>query len=125
MRSFPIAVAVCLIACSVRAGAQTPSSTTLPVVSMPRPTATPHVHQTPRPTAVTTFTNPSSTKAGQTTAGGAVCNRNATAAQAHVNPITGQPQAATIVSVPLSKDSTTIAGSTNRRQQIEACAHPR
>jgi hypothetical protein len=123
MRTALIAAGI-LIASIVPAAAQTSSSTTLPVVSMPKATATPHVPVTPRPTAVSTFTNPSSKHAHVLTpAGGSSCNRNAVAAQQRVNPITGQPQAATIVSVPIGNNAGTVASATNHQQQIEACAH--
>jgi hypothetical protein len=117
-------IAVVLIASAGRALAQTPSSTTLPVLPMPAVSATPHARLTPRPTAVSTFTNPGSKHAHVLTpAGGSSCNRNATAAQQRINPITGQPQAATIVSVPIGSNAGTVASATNHQQQIEACAH--
>jgi hypothetical protein len=117
-------LAVALIGSTGSAMAQTPSSTTLPVLPMPRVTATPYVHVTPRPTAVSTFTSPNSKHAHVLTpAGGSSCNRNATAAQQRINPITGQPQAATIVSVPVGSNAGTVASATNHQQQIDACAH--
>jgi hypothetical protein len=122
MRS--LLIAVLLIASTVPVAAQTPSSTTLPVLPMPRVSATPHVHLTPRPTAVSTFTNPGSKHAHVLTpAGGSSCTRNAIAAQQRVNPITGQPQAGTLVSVPIGNNAGTLASATNHQQQIDACAH--
>jgi hypothetical protein len=69
-----------------------------------------------------TFTNPSS-KHNLTTANGASCTRNAASAQQRINPITGQPQAATIVSIPITKGGGSVASATNRQQQLDACAH--
>jgi len=122
MRS--VLIAVMLVAAAGPAAAQTPSSTTLPVLPMPKVTPTPHVRVTPRPSAVSTFTNPGSKHAHVLTpAGGSSCNRNATAAQQRVNPITGQPQAGTLVSVPIGNNAGTVASATNHQQQIDACAH--
>jgi hypothetical protein len=122
MRSLLIAVA--LIAVAAPALAQTPSSTTLPVLPTPHASATPHPHPSPRPTAVMTFTNPAPKRGQQATANGTTCTRNGVAAQQqHINPITGQPQASTIVSVPITGGSGSIASATNRQQQLEACAH--
>jgi hypothetical protein len=46
-------------------------------------------------------------------------------AQAAVNPINGQAQAAPIISIPLNKNSVGVANSTSRAQQAQACAHTR
>jgi hypothetical protein len=44
------------------------------------------------------------------------------AAQAATNPITGRPQAAPIVQIPIGGGNTAVA--TNRAQQNQACFHP-
>jgi hypothetical protein len=69
-----------------------------------------------------TFSNPAA-KHNLSSANGSSCVRNGVAAQRHINPITGQPQAGTLVSIPLGRNSGTMASATNHQQQIEACAH--
>ena len=56
---------------------------------------------------------------------GVQCNRNAVTAQQHINPITGQKQADTIVSVTVNPGGGSIPSATNRQQQLDACAHAR
>ncbi len=127
------AIAVILIAAAGPAGAETPvpDATTL-IAPQPMPSPTHHHHHhdasaSPGPHAskkpFMTFTNPSSSKHGQPTASGASCTRNAASLPQRTNPITGQPQAATIVSVPLTKGGGSVASATNRQQQLDACAH--
>jgi hypothetical protein len=83
-------------------------------------TPPPH-HPLPRKTPIMSITNPGGK--GQPTANGSFCNRNSVAAQQRINPITGQPQAQTIVSIPVTNQTSSIAASTNHQQQLEACAH--
>jgi hypothetical protein len=54
---------------------------------------------------------------------GCISGPTAVRAQNSINPITGRPQAATIVSIPIGKGSGDVASSTTRAQQAEACAH--
>lgn len=56
---------------------------------------------------------------------GCISGPMAVRAQKTLNPITGKPQAATIVAVPLGKGSGDVASATTRAQQAEACAHAR
>jgi hypothetical protein len=56
---------------------------------------------------------------------GCISGPTAVRAQNSLNPITGKPQAATIVSIPLGKGSGDIASATTRSQQAQACAHSR
>jgi hypothetical protein len=56
--------------------------------------------------------------------GGAGCiAAHPNADQTAINPITGKPQAADIVSIPVTGGN--VADSTARAQQAHACAHPR
>jgi hypothetical protein len=131
MMRLPFAAVLIFAALGVPAGAQTPGpyATTLtapqPAASrasrFPRPGRTPHAQKTP----FQAFTNPAGK--GQSPANASLCNRSSVGAQQaqHVNPITGQPQASTIVSVPVTKGGGSIASATNRQQQVEACAHTR
>jgi hypothetical protein len=127
MRFLLVAAAFAGIAVAAPANAQTPGPYVTSLVPPPLPARTPHVARAPRPhgsgrpAPFMTFTNPS----GLSAAGGSSCSRNAIAAQQHVNPITGQPQTATIVSIPVTSNSGTMKSATNHRQQIEACAHAR
>jgi len=121
MRTVVMAAAV-FVCSTATVLAQTPSETTLPVMPMPSASATPHAHPSPRPTSVMTFANPGA-KHALSSANGASCGRNAVAAQQRVNPITDQPQAGTLVSVPITPGGGSIASATNRRQQADACTH--
>ncbi len=112
------------------ANAQTPVSSpsatlpaTLPVMPMPAPTRSPRPHASARPMPIMTFTNPAAKHGVSSANGGSCIRRNAVAAQQRINPITGQPQAGTLVSVPITSGSGSIARATNHQQQIDACAH--
>jgi hypothetical protein len=71
----------------------------------------------------TTFRNPGHYRHGQSKLTGAGCiGPRVNAAQAATNPITGRPQAAPIVAIPIGGGS--IASATNRAQQNQACIHP-
>jgi hypothetical protein len=83
-------------------------------------TPAPH-HPAPHKTPFMTFTSPAGK--GQPTANSSFCNRNSIAAQQRINPITGQPQAQTIVSVPITNRTSSVAAATTHQQQLEACAH--
>jgi hypothetical protein len=98
---FSILAALVVLVAATPAGAQTPNPHKTPVMQLQHPAA----HH------------------GVTPADASVCNRNAVTAAQHVNPITGQKQAQTIVSVPLTKGSGSVASATNRQQQLDACAH--
>jgi hypothetical protein len=126
MIRLPFAAVLIVAALGSPAGAQTPGpyATTLtapqPGASRrPRAARTPSANKTP----FQSFTNPAGK--GQTTANGSVCNRQSVNAQQAqtVNPITGLPQASTIVSVPVTKGSGSIPNATNRQQQLQTCAH--
>jgi len=125
MRFLLVAAAFAGIAVAAPANAQTPGPYVTSLVPPPLPARTPHGARSPhphgsgRPSPVMTFTNPS----GLSPAGGSACVRNGIPAQQRVNPITGQPQAATIVSIPVTSQSGTMKSATNHQQQIEACAH--
>jgi hypothetical protein len=125
MRFLMLAAAFAGFAVAAPANAQAPGPYVTSLVPPPLPARTPHVARSPhphgsgRPAPFMTFTNPS----GLSSAGGSSCARNGVVAQGRVNPITGQPQAATIVSIPVTSHSGTMKSATNHQQQIEACAH--
>jgi hypothetical protein len=72
-----------------------------------------------------TLTNPGASSSTSTMSGAGCGGPRANAAQTAINPITGQPQAAPIVAVPLTKGAGTVASATNHAQQAQACAHGR
>jgi hypothetical protein len=73
-----------------------------------------------------TFTNPGAGHASPRPMSGQGCiASHINASQTNVNPITGKPQAAPIVSIPLTPNSGSIASATTRAQQSHACAHAR
>jgi len=125
MRLLLVSAAFAGLAFAAPANGQTPGPYATSLVPPPLPARTPHTVRSPhphgsgRPAPFMTFTNPS----GLSPAGGASCVRNGIAAQQRINPITGQPQAATIVSIPVTSHSGTMKSATNHQQQIEACAH--
>jgi hypothetical protein len=123
MRVFSAFVTAAILAIAAPAAAQSPPA--YPSVLTPPPLpATPaaHPHTSPRPTAVMTFRNPAA-KGGSTPMSAAACNRSPVYAQQRLNPITGQPQTATLVSIPVTKGGGSIASATTRKGQQEACAH--
>ena len=76
--------------------------------------------------AGSTFTYPPSGHASPRPMSGQGCMAaHINAAQTNVNPITGKPQAAPIVSIPLGSNSGSVASATSRAQQSQACAHAR
>ena len=73
-----------------------------------------------------TFTNPANRSSNAGSMNGQGCiGQNANAAQTAINPITGKPQAAPIVAVPVTKGAGTVASATQHAQQNQACAHSR
>ncbi|HEY5349398.1 MAG TPA: hypothetical protein VIJ64_06690 [Candidatus Lustribacter sp.] len=102
----------------------------------PHPTGThrPHATGTHKPHAmgthkphVSSLENPANHKTNPHTMSGRDCisGPNANRAQQAVNPITGKPQAAPFVSIPLTKGGGSVASATTRAQQAQACAHTR
>ena len=87
----------------------------------PRPTGAMGMRKTP-PSA---FLNSANRKHKPASMSGRGCTSGTLSMRAHlaVNPITGKPQAAPIVSVPLSKGGGSVAAATTRAQQAHACAH--
>jgi hypothetical protein len=68
------------------------------------------------------LTNPGNGKQGQPTMGGAGCiGPHANAGQTAVNPVSGKPQPAPIIAIPLNGGN--VASATNRAQQSYACGH--
>jgi hypothetical protein len=81
--------------------------------------------QTPKPRFSPPVFRNGPTHHAPVSANGSACTRNGVAAQQQtINPITGQRQAQTLVSIPVGKGSGSVADATTRRQQLEACAHP-
>ncbi len=109
----PTALLTLLALLAAPAGAVTPSPQ--PSSAMP--------HSAMMHKVKNTLVNPGAQNAVAPMRGSGCIGPNANAAQTAINPITGQPQAATIVSVPLGSGSGTVASSTNHAQQSEACAH--
>ena len=72
--------------------------------------------------ATAPFHNPGSEKTHPMNGQGCVSGPGASRAAMTVNPVNGHAQAATIVSVPITKGGS-VANSTTRAQQAEACAH--
>ena len=95
----------------------------------PSPVPTHHHHgatPAPRKTPFMTFSDPGASARGPGSMAGTGCQsgRNIANAQHSVNPVTGV-KSSTIVSVPLTNGSGSIASSTTKAQQSEACAHGR
>ena len=84
---------------------------------------------TPRPAPMSTkmhatvFHNPGSEKTHSMNGQGCSSGPGANRAASTVNPVNGHAQAATIVSVPITKGGGSVANSTTRAQQAQACAH--
>jgi len=113
MRLFSVLLAAIAFATAVPALAQAPT---------PRPTGAMGV----KTMHVSNLVNPGSTKNKPATMSGQGCTsaRGANAAAQSINPITGQAQAAPLVSVPIGGGSSTVASATTHAQQMHACAHP-
>jgi hypothetical protein len=71
-----------------------------------------------------TFTNPAQRSNATGTRSGAGCIA-AGPAQTAINPITGKPQAAPAVEVPVSAGAGSVASATTHAQQTQACAQGR
>jgi hypothetical protein len=85
---------------------------------------TPHKHNaTMHKSTPMTFTNPALPANSKSMTGQGCIGQNANAGQTAINPITGKPQAATIVAIPVTNGSGTVASATTRSQQTTACAH--
>jgi hypothetical protein len=99
-------------AAALPAAAQTPS---------PRPSGVMGAQKVPVKSLLNSPNNRSNTHSmsGQ----GCISGPTAVRGQNSINPITGQPQAATIISIPITKGGGSVASSTTRAQQAEACAH--
>lgn len=113
MRLAVLFTALVAVATAVPAGAQAPSPT-------------PHnalVHKA-KPL---TFSNPGNSKYNPGTRSGRDCisGRGANAGQQTVDPVTGKPRAATIVSIPLGNGGGSVASATTKAQQAQACGHAR
>jgi hypothetical protein len=117
MRLAVLFTALIAVATAVPAGAQVPS---------PTPRAYHHTALQHKAQPLT-FSNPANPKYNPGALSGQRCisGRGANAGQQTVDPVTGKPRAATIVSIPLSKGGGSIASSTTRSQLAEACGHPR
>jgi hypothetical protein len=117
MRLALLVGALVALATAVPAGAQTATPTPKPY----KHTALTHKAKP------TTFSNPGNPKYNPGTLTGQDCTggRGANAAQQNVNPITGKPQAATFISIPLGPGGGSVAESTTKAQQAQACTHPR
>jgi hypothetical protein len=72
---------------------------------------------------VTNFTNPGSAKTHPMNGQGCVSGPGANRAARTVNPVNGHAQAATIISIPITKGGGSVANATTHKQQAEACAH--
>jgi hypothetical protein len=100
-------------------------------------TAVPAVAQTPNPQATggigmkrvptPTLQNPANRQNNPGTASVQACISGPTAmrSQNMVNPITGLPQAAPIIEIPVTKGGGSVASATTRAQQAQACVHGR
>jgi hypothetical protein len=120
------ALAAALAVSVAPASAQTmpPYPTVLTPPPLPAHTAaaahSPRPHPSTKASPFMTFSNPS----GHGPVSSTACSRTAMSAQQQrTNPITGQPQAATIVSVPITSGSGSVKSATAAQQQAEACAH--
>jgi hypothetical protein len=117
MRLAVVFTALVAVATAVPAGAQAP-------------TPSPHVYKKSaleHKAKPTTFSNPGNPKYNPGTQSGRDCisGRGANAGQQTINPITGQQKGATIVSIPLGNGAGSVASSTTRAQQAQACGHAR
>ena len=124
MRSLAVALAIAAVVLAAPAGAQTnpPYPTVLTPPPLPAKTPGPahSAHPAAKATPFMTFSNP----AGKGPVNSTACSRTAMSAQQqHTNPITGQPQAATLVSVPVTKGGGSVKSATSAQQMADACAH--
>jgi hypothetical protein len=75
--------------------------------------------------APTSLSNPGTRKTAPGMNGQGCIASHVNASQTAVNPITGKPQAAPIVSIPITAHGGSVASATTRAQQAHACAHAR
>jgi hypothetical protein len=116
MRLAMLLTALIAVATAVPAGAQTP------------PPPAEHHHTAMKHKAKPlTFSNPGNPKYNPGTRSGRDCisGRGANAGQQTVDPVTGKPRAATIVSIPLGNGGGSVASATTKAQQAQACGHTR
>jgi hypothetical protein len=75
----------------------------------------------------TTFSNPGNPKynPGKQSGRDCISGRGANAGQQTIDPVTGKPRAATIVSIPLGNGAGSVASATTKAQQAQACGHAR
>lgn len=113
MRLALLITALVAVAAAVPAGAQTPA---------PKPHGA-LVHKA-KPL---TFSNPRNPKynPGIRTGRDCISGRGANAGQQTVDPVTGKPRAATIVSIPIGNGGGNVASATTKAQQAQACGHTR
>jgi hypothetical protein len=113
MRVAVLFIALVTVAGALPAGAQTPT---------PHPY---HNNAMSHKAHPMTFSNPANPKYNPGTLNGTRCisGRGANAAQQTIDPVTGKPRAATIVSIPLGSGGGSVASSTTKAQQAQACAH--
>ncbi len=71
----------------------------------------------------TSLTNPGGQKTHPMNGQGCMSGPGANRAALTVNPVNGHAQAATIVSIPITKGGGSVANSTTHAQQAQACAH--
>jgi hypothetical protein len=117
MRLAVLLMALVAVATAVPAGAQAPTPS-------PREYKKSALQHKAKPM---TFSNPGNPKYNPGTRSGRDCisGRGANEGQQSINPITGQPKAATIVSIPLGNGGGSVASATTRAQQAQACGHAR
>jgi hypothetical protein len=115
MRLAVVVIALVAVATAVPAGAQAPTPS-------PRAYKNSALQHKAKPM---TFSNPGNPKYNPGTRSGRDCisGRGANAGQQTINPVTGQPKAATIVSIPLGQGGGSVASSTSKAQQAQACGH--
>jgi hypothetical protein len=96
--------------------------TAAPAQPSPAPRASQHTGML-HPAKPLTFTNPARSNATGTRSGAGCIAAGAN--QNGVNPITGKPQAAPFVEVPVSSGAGGVAAATTRAQQNQACVQGR
>jgi len=91
----------------------------------PRPHGTPTSGAMVRKVPASNFVNPgnNASRVGPMSGQGCMSGPGANRSLAAVNPITGQAQAAPIISIPLGPGGGSVANATTRAQQAQACAH--
>jgi hypothetical protein len=127
MRTLLIAL-VASAALTAPAAAQSTTTATVPAAQAsyaavhPSPAAHAATKPGATPTPFMTFNNPVHNK-NLPTASGADCNRMTASTMGNKNPVNGAQGSQTLVSVPITKGGGSVASSTNRAQQRNACGH--